>query len=141
MLGFLLGVLFVTAWPGRKPAPPPVAAPVAAEARPKPAPAAPGSFTAIEAVFAEWDGYAIWDNDLTEVALWNSKTKDFSDCYEVLRSGSSYYFRSIPRLTRPVVTHGIKVNCPLEFTETEEQRQERLKTESEEIFKDLRGEK
>jgi hypothetical protein len=141
MLGFLLGVLSVLAWPSRTPAPAPTPAPAAAVPEAKPEAAAPRSLTTIEAVFAEWDGYATWDNDMTEVALWNSKTKDFSDCFEVLRSGSSYYFRSIPRLTRPVVTHGIKVNCPLEFTESEEQRQERVKTESEEIFKDLRGEK
>ena len=95
----------------------------------------------IEAVFAEWDGYATWDNDLTEVALWNSKTKDFSDCFEVLRSGNAYYFRSIPHLTRPVLTRGVKVNCPLEFTETEEQRQERLKSEADELWKDARGDK
>jgi len=142
MLGFLLGALFVLAWPPRNPAPPPApaAAPGAGSAV-KAQPSAPRSMATIEAVFAEWDGYATWDNDLTEVALWNSKTKDFSDCFEVLRSGNAYYFRSIPHLSRPVLTRGVKVNCPLEFTETEEQRQERLKSEADELWKDARGDK
>lgn len=139
MLGFLLGVLVVLAWPPRRPVAPAAPGPAQARAEAKPVPEAPRSLATIEAVFAEWDAYATWDNDMTEVALWNSKTKDFSDCYEVLRSGGNYYFRSIPRLTHPVVTHGVKVNCPLEFTETEEQREERVKAESDEIFKDLRG--
>jgi hypothetical protein len=141
MLGFLLGALFVLAWPSRRETAPPPPSPIVAAPEPKPQAAAPRSLTTIEAVFAEWDGYASWDNDITEVALWNSKTKDFSDCYEVLRSDNNYYFRSIPQLTRPVLTRGIKVNCPLEFTETEEQRQTRVKSESDEIFKDLRGDK
>jgi hypothetical protein len=141
MLGFLLGVLFVLAWPSRPPIPAPVPAAPQVPAEPKPTAPAPSSLTTIEAVFAAWDSYAVWDNDLTEVALWNSKTRDFSDCYEVLRSGNAYYFRSIPHLTRPVLTRGVKTNCPLEFTETEEQRQERLKSEADELWKDVRGDK
>jgi hypothetical protein len=35
----------------------------------------------------------------------------------------------------------VKVNCPLEFTETEDQRQERLKSEADELWKDARGDK
>ena len=43
-----------------------------------------------------------------------------------MRFGDGIYFRSIPRLTRPVLTHGITADSPLEFTETEEQRREWL---------------
>lgn len=139
MLGFLLGALFVLALPSRstKPSPPP--APAAAAIEPSPAPAAARRLTTIEAVFAAWDRYAVWENDITEVGLWNPATRDFSDCYEVMRSGDAYYFRSIPRLTRPVLTQGVRVDCPLQFTETEEHRQARLRDEEEEVFKKLKG--
>jgi hypothetical protein len=80
----------------------------------------------IEAVFEQYGHYAVWKNDVTEVALWNADTKDFSDLYEVARMDNTYYFRSIPHLTRPVLTHGVPADCPLIFTETVEQRQQWL---------------
>jgi hypothetical protein len=140
MLAFLLGALFVWTLPphGAHPAAP--AAPPTLAVEPAHAPAAPAPrFTTIESVFAAWDRYAVWDNDITEVGLWNPATRDFSDCYEVMRSGDAYFFRSIPRLTRPIITQGIRVDCPLQFTETEEQRQARVKGEEEEVLRDLRG--
>jgi hypothetical protein len=140
MLGFLLGALFVLAWPRRKFSEPPApAAPVltAEPARPAPPPPAP-RLTTIEAVFAQWNRYAVWDNDITEVALWDSETKDFSDCYEVLRAGDAYYFRSIPRLTLPAIIPGPTVNCPLQFTETDEQRRVRLRSNAEELWQSLK---
>ncbi len=123
MLGFVLGVLFVLALPSRHPEPPP--APAAPPVR-APVPAAPPRLTTVEAVFVEWARYAVWENDRTEVALWNAQTQDYSDCFEVLRSGAGYYFRSISRLTRPVLTHGVRSDSPMRFTETEDQRQEWL---------------
>jgi hypothetical protein len=48
----------------------------------------------------------------------------YSDCFEVLKTADGYYYRSIPRLTRPILTHGSSDESPLQFTETERQRQE-----------------
>jgi hypothetical protein len=136
-LGFLLGALFVLALPRRSPvAPPPT--PVVEEAPAGPAkPLDPPLVTTIEAVFAAWDQYAVWSNDTTEVALWDSGTKSFSECFEVLRTGNEYYFRSIPSLTRPVLTHGVAENSPLEFTETARQREEWLDAVHKENWKAL----
>lgn len=124
MVGFVLGALFVIVLPPRRltqapPAPPPRPAPVA------PAPPRKLQLTTVESVFEVWQKYAVWDNDRTEIALWNSDDKAYSDCYEVVRMGDVFYYRSIPRLTRPVLTHGLSddPNPPLLFTETEAQRQ------------------
>ncbi len=119
-LGFVLGAIFVLLLPSpEKQAPPPGPPPQTVRLeRPK--------LTDIEAVFAQWHQYAVWKNDLTEVALWDTETHSYSIFYEVLRNGDVYYFRSIPRLTRPVLTRGIDPRSPLEFTETEESRREWL---------------
>ncbi len=123
MLGFVIGAAFVLALPSSPP-PPPVL--TVHTPTPTPLPRVPEtpSFNTIEAVFAEWGKYAVWDHDFTEVALWDPRTKDFSDCYEVFRSGSNYFFRSISRLTRPILTHGVTSESPLRFTETFQQHQE-----------------
>ncbi len=126
-LGFVLGALFVVALPRRTapdPAPPPVAAEPAAK---PPGPGEAPRITTIEAVFSAWDRYAVWSSGSTEVALWSAETKKFSECYEVMRVGEAYYFRSIPGLTRPVLTHGVVPESPLQFTETEQQRLEWLR--------------
>jgi hypothetical protein len=118
-LGFVLGALFVWALPRPEKVAPPAAKPMTVSLdRPK--------ATEIEAVFAVWGHYAVWENDLTEVALWDVDKHSYSICYEVLRNGETFYFRSIPRLTRPVLTHGIHVTTPLLFTETEAMRREWL---------------
>ncbi|MBC7366640.1 MAG: hypothetical protein H7343_07485 [Undibacterium sp.] len=133
MLGFLIGALFVWALPARKPAPPRLEKSEPRTVIMKTVP----QFTTVEAVFTEWGKYAVWDNELTEIALWSSETKDYTDCFEVLRSGSSYFFRSIPRLTRPVLTHGTRENSPLQFTETEAQRAEWLGEKRQETWRSL----
>jgi hypothetical protein len=116
VLGFALGALFVAALP-RRPEPPPPAAP-----EPAIRPAPPPPVTTIEAVFASWEQYAVWADNTTQVALWDAHTKSYSECYEVLRVGENYYFRSIPALTRPVLTHGVVPESPLQFTESPAQR-------------------
>jgi hypothetical protein len=78
--------------------------------------------TEVEAVFAEWERYAVWKNDLTQVAMWDTEKRSYSICYEVLRQGGQFYFRSIPNLTRPLLTRGVPADAPLQFAETEESR-------------------
>jgi hypothetical protein len=124
MLGFLLGAAFVAALP---PLRKPPAEPVVREAPPpsqvvlRVTPA----LTTVEAVFAEWGGHAVWSDDVTEVALWNSQERAFSDFYEVRRIEGVLYFRSIPKLTRRIIARGKPMpDSPLRFTETEEQYQE-----------------
>jgi len=130
MLGFLLGVLFVWLLPRAR-------EPVAAkgnEENPRlvtKIQALP-RLLEIEAVFAEWGQNAVWENDLTEVALWNDEAKACTDFFEVLRTDGNNYFRSIPRLTRPLLKRGIPANSPLEFTEPESHRQEWLRQVDEE---------
>jgi hypothetical protein len=137
-LGFVLGALFVWALPGHPENEAASRPPEAVAAKPSAAPAAP-RITTIEAVFAAWGKYAVWSDDTTEVALWNSETMNFSDCFEVVRVGDEVYFRSIPRLTRPVLTHGIeeKSALPLEFTETQRQREEWLAEVHKESWKEF----
>jgi hypothetical protein len=134
-LGFVLGAGFVLALP-RRAAP---SAPAPAEPPPVVKYAEAPHLSTIEAVFAAWGKYAVWDNDITEVGLWNSDTKDFSDLFEVLRVGDACYFRSIPHFTRPLLTHGVKSGSPLEFTETEAQRQEWLRASDEQTWGTPRG--
>jgi hypothetical protein len=121
MLGIVLGALFMWALPRHESSPPVMTESPAVSVR---EPASPPRLTVIEDVFAEWSRYAVWENDLTEVALWNSGKKSFSDYYEVLRSGENYYIRTLPRLTRPILIHGVNPNSPLQFTETQAQLEE-----------------
>jgi hypothetical protein len=123
MLGFVLGAVFVATLPPlKKPQPLPPAAPPTIKSAAPPTTTRP-QISTIEAVFAVWGENAVWDNDTTEVALWNTDLKRFADFYEVRRVGDVYYFRTIPKLTRRVVNHGkaLPVECPLQFTETEAQ--------------------
>lgn len=124
MLGFVLGALFVLALPPlRKKAPTPET--VRVEFVRPPAPRESRPLSDIEGVFAVWGEHSTWFNNTTEVALWNSKERAFTDFYEVRRFGDDLYFRSISSLTRRVVTHGKPLpESPLQFTETEEQYRE-----------------
>ncbi|MDB6093510.1 MAG: hypothetical protein JWM32_1072 [Verrucomicrobia bacterium] len=120
LLGFVIGVLFVWALPGDvKTVTPQVTGPTVVQLeRPK--------LSDIEAVFYEWGRFAAWEHDLTEVALWDVDRKSYSICYEVQRREGAYYFRSIPHLTRPILTHGVNSPSPLVYTETEKMRSEWL---------------
>jgi hypothetical protein len=126
MLGFLLGVLTVIAMPPLRKSPPaPAAEPVLAEPVKRVGPVDPPQLTTIEAVFAQWGENAVWSDETTEVALWNSQRESYSDFFEVRRYGNTYYFRSIPELTRRIIARGKPMpDSPLQFTETEEQYQE-----------------
>lgn len=138
-LGFILGALFVIALPPRH-APPP--APVREE---PPSPPAlertlpPMRLTTIEAVFESWGQFAAWNGDVTEVAMFDPDTKDFTACYQIVRAGGNYFFRSIPHLTLPLLTHGVPANSPLRFTETPAQREQWLRESVEENWKALRA--
>jgi len=125
MLGFLLGGLVVYAMMRPRQAVPPTAAPVSTAApAPEPPRVAP-VLTTIEAVFQEWGARAVWHANTTEVALWNTRDRAFTDFYEVRRLGGVNYFRSIPALTRRIIRRGKETpECPLQFTETEEQYRE-----------------
>jgi len=127
MLGFLLGVLTVIALPPLRKSPPaPRAEPPSVEFQEKSkGPVEPPKPMTIEAVFAEWGQHAVWFDGTTEVALWNSQRQSYSDFFEVRRFGNSYYFRTLPELTRRIIKRGKPMpDSPLEFTETEEQYQE-----------------
>jgi hypothetical protein len=136
-LGFVLGALVVLALPRRQVQAPPALPQPEAGALRAAEPPQPRQLTTIEAVFAEWGDRAVWSNDSTEVALWNGDSRSYGDFYEVVRAGGTYYFRSIPRLTRPVLTHGVQEDSPLQFTETEPQRQEWLADVRKQNWKDL----
>lgn len=112
-LGFVLGALFVFSLPRERPSrsstPPVAPPPVQRLERPK--------ISEIEAVFDEWGRYALWADDITQVALWDTQTHKFSIFYEVLRSSGNYYFRSISRIDRIVPPEEMRLpaNAPLRF--------------------------
>ena len=143
MLGFVLGVLCVLAWP-RKEGPSPARPASSATARPSLRPVAPMPTLEralfFEGVFAEWSKYAVWENELTEVAFWSADDKAFSERFEVYRSDGRYYFRSIPQFTRPLLTHGVPANSPLQFTEPQAARDEWLRENSAETLRAFLGE-
>lgn len=137
-LGFVLGALFVLAWPRHQAEAPEDRPVVDAVPTPAKAPEAP-KYATIDAVFESYGNYAVWSDDKTEVALWSPQEKKYSDCYEVVRVDGEHYFRPIPALTRPILTHGIPENAPLLFTETELQRKEWLGEVQKENFKAFMG--
>ena len=126
MLGFVLGALSVLLFPKSKPASAPVAVPVPVPAAEVPvAPRQPGPLSRIEAVFERFGEGAVWSDNVTEVAMWDSATERFADFYEIRRVEGNLYFRTIPALTRRVIARGKPVpDSPLQFTETEEQYRE-----------------
>jgi len=142
MLGFALGAVFVLSLPR---SPEVVYVPVSDESPPPlvAAPAQEPDFTMVEAVFSEWQSYAVWDGDVTEVALWDSDLGRYARFYEVLRAPSreggmggvggaiTFYYRSIPALTRPVLTRGVSASAPLLFTEPDALRQAWLRQHDE----------
>ena len=123
-LGFLLGAATVWAYLKNQ-VPMAPAAPVVLSAWPTPKRLEPAPLTIVEAVFAQYAEHAVWDKNTTEIALWRADTRAFSEFYEVRRIGEEYYFRSIPKLTRLLLSRKPLGNeVPIKFTETEEQYRE-----------------
>jgi len=82
-----------------------------------PRPTASGTLKAAEELFERWGGYAIWEDDVTEIALWNHARQRHADFYEVRRANGEFYFRTLKALTRPLIDHGPRGRLPIVFTE------------------------
>lgn len=123
MLGFILGAVFILALPRREQVARPIVLSRQVEKRVK---VERPELTTVEAVFDEWSRYAVWDDDSTQIAMWNPGMGEFSDFYEVRRINGQDYFRSIPHLTNRILRHGRlpPPECPLRFTETDAQYRE-----------------
>lgn len=118
-LGFSAGLAFGwLAFRSEPPRVPPAKAPSIATASDRAeVPIDAGTLRAAERIFARWGGYAVWEDDVTEVAVWDQRRKRHGDFYEVRRHGGKFYFRSLPALTRPILDHGVNAALPLAFTE------------------------
>lgn len=82
MLGFILGALFIWLLPRSKNEPVTALNSSVPAATPETKPqVAPRKVTNIEAVFSEWGQYAIWEDNRTEVAMWNPETGSYADFY------------------------------------------------------------
>lgn len=95
---------------------------------PTPTPTPPphrASLYEYEDIFDRWEERAVWWHDLTQVAFWNPTTNQYSEYVEVLRNGDDYYFRTIPKLTWPLIDVGVAPDQPLRFAEPESVRAER----------------
>src|SRR5690606_32256689 len=53
------------------------------------------SLSAVEALFDQYRDFAFWDEGLTEIAVWNTATNAFSDHFEITRTETGTYFRTI----------------------------------------------
>jgi len=118
-LGFVLGALFVWTLPREEPAKGPA---LSTDLEPRVVQLERPKLTEVEAVFADWERYAVWKNNITQIAMWDTEKRSYSLFYEVVRQSGDYYFRSIPQLTRPLLTRGVPSEAPLQFAETEESR-------------------
>jgi len=127
MVGFLVGITFMWFFdePDEPELPPVAATPAVVEETPAPANPATLSLEVVELLFEEYRDWVFWSDNRTEIAVWNTQTLDFSDCYEVVRGEEGTFFRPIARLSRrPIVGYG-PADSPILFTETPEQRARR----------------
>lgn len=81
-----------------------------------------GTLRAVEQTFERWGGYAVWENDVTEIAAWDARRKRHADFYEVRRHDGKFYFRSLRALTRPILDHEVRATLPFAFTEPQWRR-------------------
>ena len=97
---------------------------VAVTAPPVTEPAAKDTATlaATERNFQKWGGYAVWENDFTQFAVWNERRQRPADFYEVHRTRGQFYFRSLPQLTWVLLDHGLRAPAPIRFAETVKMR-------------------
>lgn len=81
-------------------------------------PAAVGGLAEVEKLFRIWGGYAVWEDDLTEIAVMRAQPGRIQpEYYQVSRVGRAFYFRTLSHLTRPLIDHGGLARCMLAFTE------------------------
>jgi hypothetical protein len=136
MLGFVLGGLAVWSLRDTSPratlpadevaAPPPSAREDLTADNPLARPDRP-SLEVVEALFELYRPFAFWDRGLTQIAVWNGRTADFTDFFEVVSTETGTYFRSLPALTWwPIEDYGPE-ESPLRFCETNEMRLRRFR--------------
>lgn len=137
MVGFVVGVLAVWGFKpdGRAPAADTAAPAVPAPARVEPviessnASSLDGrpSLVVVEALFEQYRDYAFWENEMTEIAVWNITTNAFSDHFEIVRTNTGTYYRPIDGFTRlPLEDYGPE-HCPVRFSETPRMRAARYR--------------
>lgn len=134
MVGFVIGCVFAyvanrEVEKRRSPAP---RSEPAAQSAPVAPPETPPSMrlsqNEVDAIFRQVFENAVWENDLTQIAVWNPLTKKFSDLVEVMRSGEYFYYRPLTKLTRPLITAEAESGVLVLFTETEAMREKRLES-------------
>ena len=76
------------------------------------------TLAAAEQYFQRWGGYAVWENQTTQFAVWNGRKQRHADFYEVRRADGKFYFRTLPQLSWVLVDHGPKSRAPIWFAET-----------------------
>lgn len=118
-LGFILGAMFVWSLPDEETK---TNAALSAELPTKVMQLERPKLTEVEAVFSEWERFAVWKNAVTQIAMWDTEKRSYTLYYEVMQQNGEYYFRSISKLTRPLLTRGVPADAPLQFAETEESR-------------------
>ena len=125
-LGFVAGCAFgwVMFHESVKPPTAPVAAAATATpvAVPSGAPKDIATLAAAEQYFQKWGGYAVWENHVTQFAVWNGRKQRHADFYEVRRVDAKFYFRSLPQLSWVLIDHGPKTREPIWFAETAARR-------------------
>lgn len=137
MVGFVIGCTFAYVADRefeKRRARPVVEPPVVSRPAP-PAPAVPETLPAmrlsqneVDAMFRQVSEAAVWENDLTQIAVWNPLMEKFSDLVEVMRSGEYFYYRPLSRLTRPLITAEAGPGVLILFTETDALRAKRLES-------------
>ena len=93
-------------------------APAPTVAVPDNAPKDIATLGATEQYFQRWGGYAVWENQTTQFAVWNGRKQRHADFYEVRRADGKFYFRTLPQLSWVLVDHGPKSRAPIWFAET-----------------------
>ncbi|MBI3884450.1 MAG: hypothetical protein HY302_01785 [Opitutae bacterium] len=120
-LGFAGGLAFgwmLLRQPAKTPPPPAETVPVEAVAVPDGAPKDVATLGATEQYFQRWGGYAVWENQTTQFAVWNGRKQRHSDFYEVRRADGKFFFRTLPQLSWVLLDHGPKMRAPIWFAET-----------------------
>ncbi|MDX2185329.1 MAG: hypothetical protein SFV32_00210 [Opitutaceae bacterium] len=93
---------------------------------PKPAPTG-ATLEEVDMIFTIYRADAVWDNDRTEIAIWNRYKERFSDFYELYRDGDGkIWYRPILELTRPVIQYEGEEGRPIRFTESQWSRDRRM---------------